>query len=185
MEELGLAVGGFLFSTNKDYTDAKEEQETVSYLKENTDLENPKTVLKLYNKLTENRTFHTPVGYTFLKELQDIVINSSLVKPENLDSIYIPPLNYSSSGEQNALLAKQFKEAAEKERNRNKNSLIINIFLSAVIIIMFGIAFYSDKTTYSKFENKVIDKYASWEEELNQREQTIKDLEAKLKVNEE
>ncbi len=181
MREKELVMSGFLFSTNKEYNDAKEEQEAIEYLKANSDLSNSKVVLKLYNKLNENRTFHTPVGYTFLKELQDIVLKAAIVKSEDIDDIYIPAQSNSESEELNALSLNHFKQIAEKEHTQNRNSRIINIFLVLVIIAMIGISIYSDRTVYSDFENKVIDKYASWEEELNNKEQLLNELETKLK----
>jgi predicted nucleic acid-binding Zn ribbon protein len=179
LREKGLVVSGFLFSTNKDYNDAKEEQEAIDYLREKSDLSNARTALKVYNKLTENRTFHTPVGYSFLKELQDIIIKSGIVKPEDLDGIYIPGRS-NANNEVNMLQAEQYKVLAEKEHNRNRNSRIINIFLVGIILVMMVLAIYTDKTVFSNFENSIIDKYAGWEEELSQREQALKESEEKL-----
>jgi len=180
MSEKGLLIGGFLFSTNKEYSDAKQEQETIEYLKANSDLSKPKTVLKLYSKLTENRTFHTPIGYLFLKELQEIILNAGIVKLEELESIYIPTQNLSENEELNNLSLHHYKQIAEKAHIQNRNSRIINIFLAFIIIVMIAIAIYSDKSVYTDFENKVIDKYASWEEELNNREQDLNNREKLL-----
>lgn len=178
MREKGLVVNGFLFSTNKDYKEANEEQEAIDYLRENSDLSNARTALKLYNKFTENRTFHTPVGYSFLKELQDTILKEGVVKPENLEAIYIP--GSGGNNEVDILRAEQYREIAEREHTRNRNSRIINIFLVCIIFIMIIISLYSDKTVFSKFEEGILNKYASWEEELNQREQALDALEDKV-----
>jgi chaperonin cofactor prefoldin len=180
LEEKELKTGGFLFSTEKDYNDAKQEEEAIKYLQANTDLTNSASVLKLYNKLTENRTFHTPVGYTFLKELRDTIINNTKIKQEDLDTIYIPALNYNPNSEQNSLLLKHFKEVAEKTHTRNRNLGIINLFLAITIIVMIGIAIYSDKTTFSNYEKSVINKYEAWEESLNKRQQSLDEQAAEL-----
>jgi len=180
LSEKGLVVGGFLFSSNKEYNDAKQEQETIEYLKANSDLSKPKTVLKLYSKLTENRTFHTLVGYLFLKELQEIILKAGIVKLEELDSIYVPTQNFSENEELINLSLHHYKQSAEKAQIQNRNSRIINISLAFIIIVMIAIAIYSDKTVYTDFENRVINKYASWEEELNNREQKLNNREKLL-----
>ena len=179
LREKGLVVDGFLFSTNKEYNNAIEEQEAVAYFKSNSDLSKSRAALKLYSKLTENRTFHTPVGYTFLKELQDFILKSGIVKSDQLEGIYIPSPGSADSEELNTLTIDHFKQIANQAQNRNKNSRIINIFLVLIITVMIGVAIYSDKTVYTNFENKVVDKYATWEEELNNREQILNDLETK------
>ncbi len=179
MREKGLVVNGFLFSTNKEYNQAKEELEAIEYIKKNTDLANSGIVLKLYNKLTENRTFHTPVGYTFLKELQGTILRSGIVKPENLEGIYIPGKS-SDNNEVAILKAEQYKVMAEREHTKNRNSRIINIFLVFIIMIMIIIAINTDRTKFTNFENNIIDKYSSWEEDLKERERVLNELEDRL-----
>ena len=49
---------------------------------------------------------------------------------------------------------------------------------------MFVISFVSDQPNIINYERAITDKYASWEQELNQREQTIRDRERELKLNE-
>ena len=179
MREKGLVVNGFLFSTNKDYNQAKEELEAIDYIRTNTDLANSGTVLKLYNKLTENRTFHTPVGYTFLKELQGTIIRTGLVKPADLEGIYIPGKG-SDNNEVAILKAEQYKVMAERAQIKNRNSRIINIFLVVIIIAMIIIAINTDKSVFTNFENNIIDKYSVWEEELIERERVLEELEGQL-----
>ncbi|MGB8453340.1 MAG: hypothetical protein WCD89_13545 [Anaerocolumna sp.] len=171
MNEKGLVVGGYLFSTNKDYNDAEEEQESIHFLCSKTDLSNPVTALKLYNKLIENRTFHTVVAFAFLKELQETILNSGIVKAEDLEGIYIPA--QIDNNEVDILTFEKYKLQAERQKVRIRNSRIINIFLVFTILAMIIIAIYSDKTMYTNFENKVIDRYSSWEDELNNREQDL------------
>lgn len=179
MGDKGLVVNGFLFSTNKEYNQAKEELEAIEYIKKNTDLTNAKTVLKLYTKLTGNRTFHTPVGYTFLSELRDTIIQSGIIKPEIVENIYIPS-NVVDNNEVAVLKAEQYKVMAEKERTKHRNSRIINIFLVFIIMAMIVIAIYTDKNLFTNFETSIIDKYSAWEEELDKREQALDELEEQL-----
>ncbi len=171
MKAEGLVTGGYLFSTNKDFSDANEEQESINFLRSKTDLSNPRTVLKLYNKLIENRTFHTLIGYTFLKELRDGILTSGIVKAEDLGEIYVSA--QINNNEVNSVTFEHYKHLTERQQVRIRNSRIINLFLVITILAMIIIAIYTDRTLYSDFENKVIDHYSDWEEELNNREQDL------------
>lgn len=185
LSEKEFVVDGFLFSTEKEYEDAKQELESVEYLRNNSDLSIGKTVLKLYNRLIEDHTFHTPIGYQFLKELQDNMINSGIVKVDELVKIYVPAQHRGESSELNALKLNQYKQIAETLKTRYRNSRIINIFLVIIIIVMIGISIYSDKTVFTKFENQVINKYASWEEELKSKNEKLITREEELNIKEE
>ena len=61
---------------------------------------------------------------------------------------------------------------------------IITFGLIATIIAMFAITLTSDHSGYFNVEEKVLNKYSDWEDELNQREQKIKDLEDELGIKE-
>jgi hypothetical protein len=179
MREEELVTGGYLFSTSKDYSDASQEQESVNILRAKADLSNPRTALKVYNKLTENRTFKTVVGLAFLKELQNTILNSGIAKEEDLDVIYIPA--GIKSDEVNVQKLEEYKLLSEKQKARITKSRIINVFLVLTILAMIIIAVYTDKTMYAEFENKVIDHYSSWENELNNREEALLKREEALK----
>ncbi|WMJ87717.1 hypothetical protein [Anaerocolumna sp. MB42-C2] len=170
MREKGLIIGGYLFSNNKDYNSAKEEYESIHILRSKADLTDPGTVLKLYNKLIENRTFHTIIGYTFLKELQVVVLSSGIVKEEDIDGIYIPVQNANNIDISDF---EKYKQLTEKQKNLIRNKRIINIFLLITILGMLIIAIYTNKSVYADFENKIINRYSAWEEELNNREEDL------------
>src|SRR4051794_31176543 len=121
-------VDGFLFSTSKEYGQGKSEYETISYLREKSDLSNPKIVLKLYNKLMDDDTFHTMVGYVFLKELQDIIIAANIIKEEELKKIYIPT-NLSYDEETTIKPVNQYQIKIKNLQTTLRNVRIINLFL--------------------------------------------------------
>lgn len=183
MEESQNQVNGFIFSTNEDFRRAKEEQEAIDHFKAKIDLTNANDTLKLYNRFIEKNTFRTPVGYLFLKELQESILRSGLIKPEEMKKI-----NYISQdtgkktdiNEANYLPLNKYKEMVENLKIKLRNSRIINVFLLAIVIAMIIIAIYSDKTVFTNFENDVLDRYASWEEELKLKEKELQERETQL-----
>ena len=64
-------VDGFEFATQEEAKRAEKEKAGIRYIKENTDMNDPDIVYKLYAKLNKPGTFSTPVGFTFLVELQE------------------------------------------------------------------------------------------------------------------
>ncbi|MDF2609258.1 MAG: hypothetical protein K0R92_732 [Lachnospiraceae bacterium] len=182
MKDNELVVNGFLFYTNKDYNDARQEQEAIDHFKSKLNLSNPQEALKLYNKILDKQSFRTPVGYYFLKELQESILASG-VKSENIKGIMIPAVETGNSGyddDMNTVTLKHYKELADTLKIRQRNSRIINIFLLFTILAMMVIAINTDKSHYANFENQVINKYEAWEEELMAKEQELEEREEKL-----
>jgi hypothetical protein len=89
MQENDKKVAGYLFEDARDFKEAKREEETVEYIKANTDLNDLNKVLKLYHKLAERKTLKTVVGFAFLNELSSKLIDSGLVTKDSLPCIRI------------------------------------------------------------------------------------------------
>ena len=54
-------------------------------------------------------------------------------------------------------------------------SVIMNIVMIVAIIAMFVITLNSDQPNILNYERNLQNKYASWEQELTQREQTVRE----------
>ena len=78
-------VEGFQFATETDASLAKNEQLRIERLESKLDYDNPQMVYAVYNKAIENRVFKTPVGYDFLKRLQDTLKENPSMLP-SMDS---------------------------------------------------------------------------------------------------
>ena len=66
-------VEGFEFETKEQALQAKKEAEGVRYIKAQMQLDDPEVVLRLYQKLVAQNVFETPIGMSFLSELQDYI----------------------------------------------------------------------------------------------------------------
>lgn len=178
MGENEYKVAGFIFKDMHDYKEAKRELETIEYIKANTDLNDLNKVVKLYHKLVERKTLKTVVGFAFLKELQERIVKEGILNKENIPCIKVekdgkqPKVNSSSLEHE-----QKYQIIIEDYRIRLRNSRIISAFLFVIIIIMILIAVFSDRTTFINYENKILNKYSSWEEDLNAREKALKEKE--------
>ena len=61
-------------------------------------------------------------------------------------------------------------------------SVIMNIVMIVAIIAMFVITLNSDQPNILNYERNLQDKYASWEQELTRREQTVRERERELHI---
>ena len=77
------------------------------------------------------------------------------------------------------------KEDRNKEKNRFTLSVILNVLLVGAIIAMFYISYVSEQPNVINYERALTSKYASWEQELTEREQVIRETERELKINQD
>lgn len=188
MEEREVVVDGFCFKDSKTAAQAKREAAGVRYIRENTDMENPDMVLQLYRKLMDEKLFETPVGIGFLKELRDYLSAVPSMREVDLETIPVEirteepeerkpkrekvPTPDSSKAEQKLLQAKK----------RLGFSLLANLFLVLVVAGMLVVATTGNHPNILSYENKIIDKYAQWQQELEEREQLVKEKEQELNI---
>ncbi len=190
MTEEKFIIDGFEFQTRSDYMKAKKEQEAVLYMKEKSEWELPKVALKIYNKLLDNNTFHTIIGYEFLKDLRRIVISGNVIEENYLRNIVIPDLENGKnpSSFQHTDEAKKYKELYE---NALSGRLITKIIIGFLIVIIIGMNVITyqrnNSSVLSNYEEQIVNKYEDWqtslekkEKDLEQREQAIEEREDNL-----
>ncbi|HHV10644.1 MAG TPA: hypothetical protein GXX75_10250 [Clostridiales bacterium] len=183
MKENKYIVAGYSFTEAYDYKEAKREEETVQYIKANTDLNDLTKVIKLYQKLTARKMLKTVVGFEFLKELQNRIRKEEIVSEDN-----IPPIPVERKEKEIKVYSGELDHEREKKHEavladykvKLRNSWIVCGFLAVIIIAMLFISAFSDKGVFTDYENQVLDKYSAWEEELNAREAKLDALEADL-----
>lgn len=131
MKNKEYKLKGYNFVNFKDYQKAKQETDSIEYIRTHTDLADIKKVAKLYNSLVEKDTFKTVIGYEFLKELQSMLIDGGIITLDTIPWIRVGK----ESGGLSTADAGEGKMAREY-RIRHRNSRIINIFLVLIIAAM-------------------------------------------------
>ncbi len=186
MKENEYKVAGYVFTDAHNYKEAKREEETVEYIKANTDLNDLNKVLKLYHKLVERKTLKTVVGYSFLYELRNKILSAGIVTKENLPDIRIERSEKEPRIFDNVLEKEQDQRhlaLIEDYRVKLRNTRIISVFLAVIIVIMMLMAVFSDRSMYTLYENQFIDKYESWQKDLEVREKLVEERENALDIN--
>lgn len=169
-------VNGYLFHEKSQAQQAEREVEGVEFVRERNNLDDPRTVLKVYNKIIEQQLFETPVGIEYLRELQSYLlaapsIDRKLIRPIPVE----PPIHEKQDT----------GKAGKKEKEglgRFRTSLALNIILILAVIGMFAITMTSQHPTILNYEEQLLNKYAGWEQELDSREQVVKEKEQELNI---
>lgn len=175
-------VSGFAFYSEKDARLAEQERQKIAYLDKRIDHADVESVLAVYKKALEDRVFRTPVGLEYLRELQGELKARQEELPEE-----VPPIplwtNFADTRGKTAPARRRIQPAPEEKKNATlRLSLIMNIVMVIAIIAMFIITLNSDQPNILNYERNLQNKYATWEQELTQREQTVREKERELHI---
>lgn len=182
-------VSGFAFYTEQDARLAEQERQKIAYLDKRIDHTDVNSVLAIYKKALEERVFRTPVGLEYLRELQ-----GELKEHEALLDEEIPPItlwmNFDSEfREKYSPARRRIQPVSQEDEKREKAflrlSVVMNIVMIIAIIAMFVITLNSDQPNILNYEKNIQNKYATWEQELTQREQAVREKERELHIDTE
>ena len=173
-EKKKVKINGFVFTDEAEAEQAKKEAHGIHYVEERADMHHPETVLEIYNKMVKQELFETAVGFTYLKELQEYLIQNPSINNSDILPISVThPVLEESLRKKLRISAKN--RASEKKASKKTDGYRKKYEIS--VIGMFIVASTSDSPTIINYENKLIDKYAAWEQELDEREAALKERE--------
>ena len=182
-----LSVGGYLFYTEKDAQLARAEEQKIEYLEARIDYSSPESIRYIYEHTIQERLFKTPVGLRYLQKLRDFLLAQPETEPGSIMDI---PLYMAFDGElrENANPARERvvpskKKDRDKEKSRFTLSVILNVLLAAAIAAMFYISYVSEQPNVINYERTLTSKYASWEQELTEREQAVRDFAQAIRMS--
>ncbi len=176
-------VSGFAFYSEKDARLAEQERQKIAYLDKRIDRTVIESVLAIYKKALENRVFRTPVGLEYLRELQGELREREAELGEE-----IPPIplwtNFADVRTKASPARRRIQPVAEDNSKKAgfRLSLLMNVVMIVAIIAMFIITLNSDQPNILNYERNLQNKYASWEQELTEREQTVREKERELHI---
>lgn len=182
MDDSNLIVDGFKMPSYKEAQLALKEKENIATIKERLDMSNGSAVYQIYEKLIQREMFKTIVGYCFLNELRHLLVTEFMYNESDLSNVVLPKqMEFDKVNELN----KGVLDTKIQELMQIKKRLQIIIFaLAFMVIAMFVIAAVNPNAGYINAENKILNKYSAWQEDLEQREQLIKEKEAELGIEE-
>lgn len=175
-------VDGFLFLSEEDAAAAREELKKARYLKRHLEFQSAEMILQLYRKALADRTFQTPVGLAFVNELRGLLIEAGIeeFEIEPIPVYYDVVQNKMRSGYEP--VEEKPKEETKKGLGKLGISIAVNVVLGLLVAGMFYVAMTGNNPNILNYKNSIENKYASWEQELTEREQAVREKEQELGI---
>lgn len=180
-------VGGFQFGTEKDAALARDELLRIENIEEKLDYENLPMVNAVYKKAINKHVFKTPIGYVFLKKLQDILSEKPIeeeVNPIPISGVFNLRDSTSPAVERVKASKEKVKQKPTKEMITKRISIVANIVLLFLVAALFVISINGASPTVLNYEHALQNKYSQWEKELSEREAAIREKEKELLISE-
>ncbi len=179
-EKTDFYVAGYCFASIEDAKQAQKEEKEASYFESKLRGKEVQNILAAYDNILDEKVFKTPVGWEYLKRLQD------KIREMGMEEDYIRPIPMYISyvhdeGEQfNTRQRVQPIQKKEDGASKLRLSVFFNILLAIMVAVMFMIAVSSENPNILNYETTIINKYASWSQELTERENKVREKEAEL-----
>ena len=176
------SVNGFMFGSSEDVELAKQELNSAKYIDNKISDKNAATILAIYRAALEKKIFRTPVGYSYMHELQKKLIKMG-VSAEEIDPIPLFQVFNSKKVDDRPARVITVKKKREPYERNNAILIMINIFLVVLIIAMFFISYYGENANAINYSRAIENEYSSWKQELDERESNIREKERELNIS--
>ncbi len=177
-------VNGFLFGSKDDVELASQELSTVKYIDAKIQNRRSDTVMSVYQGAIDRKMFRTPVGYSYMHDLQKKMLSMG-VKADDIPGIPLYQVYNSKLDEElkprRGITVPKRKKKSEIVR-MNRNLIIIHAILILLIIALFVINIKGSTPTILNYRNALENEYASWEQDLKERENKIREKERELNI---
>lgn len=184
-------VEGYYFEDIREANKAKKEYFNICKLKGNISFDDLQGLKRLYLKLVGKNYFSTPIGYAFLQEMREYIVENlgdedlPLISVAKQDVIKVPDVLNEKHPEVSSEKYKKLVKDYGKLKKEKTRFLIIIGALAAVVIGMFYIMATNENIGYFNTEEKIVNKYSAWEERLKGWEDELKLKEDELLQREE
>ncbi len=177
-----LGVEGYSFLSEEDAKRAASERKRIDFIEERVDYSKPESVLAIYKKVIQERVFKTPVGFRYLRNLQDFLMGQEQINQEDVPPIPLYQTFDNMLRWQNTPTHTSIKPADQKKEKAQlfHVSIVLNIALAVAVIAVFIISLNSEQPNKLNYEKALVDRYAGWEQELTEREQAVREKERQL-----
>jgi len=179
-----LLMNGYRFGSEKDAKTAEEEIKLARYFESRMTGKSGRNRLAVYDQLLDKKVFRTPLGWEYLRhlqeELQSLGIPEEEIRPIPMYMTFV----HDAEDADRTPVRERIRPARPKSRvNKYHVSVLINIILVIMVIAMFAITLNSDNPNILNYKNNIINQYASWEQELTERENKVREKENSLQMN--
>ena len=185
-EKDNLMVNGYRFGSYKDAQIAEEEMKKAKYFENKLIGKTGRGRLAVYDQIIDKKVFQTPIGWEYLKymqeEMQGLGISEEEIRPIPLYLTFV-------HDEEKAAEQPVRQRIRPSRRNdimrKYRITLCLNVLLGILVVAMFAIAINSENPNILNYKNAIVNQYATWEQELTEREKAVRQKEQSLQINPE
>ncbi len=175
---------GYRFAALDDVKQAQLEHREQVYFEERLPRDDARKMLAIYDKILDEKIFVTPVGWNFLLKMQEDLRRLNVEEDKIRPIPVYASFTYNPNSENRILRQKittsEKMLAQEKGNGGIRISIFLNIILCILVIAMFVISLSSDNPNILNYKSNLENKYATWEQELTDRERVVRQKEAEL-----
>lgn len=175
MQEVEETIEGFYFEDEDAARQAMKEYMYIEKMKDRVAALKPEELKDFYEKLLDKQIFSSQVGYTYLYEMRSTLVEAYHFQPEELSNIVISDVSrIQESTHTGTEKSKTVQEQEILSLKRTRTLLGVSVVLLIVVIIAFFIILATNQNIgYINTENKIVDKYSGWQEQLDAKEQEL------------
>lgn len=177
-------VEGYHFGTLEDAKQARLEKKEAEYFEARLGGGTAGNMLSVYNKILDEKVFTTPVGWEYVKQLQQrlrtLGVSEELIRPIPM---YVTFVHEKQSVMDN-LVRERVKPSRQlsKDKKNLRKSVFVNVVLGILVLAMFIITMKGSNPNILNYKKNITNQYASWEQELTGREKQLRQKENELGV---
>ncbi|MBQ9200421.1 MAG: hypothetical protein IJ141_09625 [Lachnospiraceae bacterium] len=183
-------VEGYYFEDIREANKAKKEYFNICKLKSTISFDDIAGIKKLYVKLVGKNYFTTPIGYAFLQEMREYLVENTgetelpLIGVARTNVVKVPEVIKEKYPEISSGKYKELKRDYGRLLKTKRKLQIVIVAMAVVILGMFYIVATNENIGYFNTEEKILNKYSAWEERLNGWEEELKLKEDELNAME-
>lgn len=183
-DQKDYCLDGYRFGSLEDAKEAQVEKIKADYFNAKLQGKNVESMLAVYDKVLDEKIFETPIGWEYLKKLQRQLRHSG-AQEEQIRPI---PLYLTFSHKESEEAEKPVRvrvnpsRKVSAEKRRLQTSVIINILLVILVLAMFAITLNSKNPNILNYRRQILNEYASWEQDLAEREKAVREKESMLGI---
>ena len=184
-EQNVFCVGGYRFGSLEDAKLAETELKKTRYFEEKLNGRSAQNILAVYDKLIDEKIFFTPVGWEYLRSLQEKLrvagVPEEKIRPLPMYVVFA----HKEQSENSVFDRIRPSRKISKDKRYLRTSVMLNVFFAILVVAMFIITMTGDNPNILNYKKSITNQYAAWEQELTEREQELREKEAELMAGEQ
>lgn len=179
-----FCVDGYRFGTIEDAKEAQVEKIKTDFFNNRLQGKNVESMLAVYDKMLDEKIFVTPIGWEYLKRLQRELRRGGLTEEQIRPIPMYVTFSHKEDASSQAMVRERIRPSRKKseDQKRMQFSVMVNILLLILVVAMFYITLNSKNPNIINYKKAIENEYASWEQDLTEREHAIREKEKSLGI---